>query len=256
LVGAKGRVIGIDWDCDLIRAAREENKKSKTANIDLICDSYVNIEKIAGDAGIEKADGILFDFGFSSYHMEQSGRGFSFLRDEPLDMRYNTRDNTLTADEIVNAWPQDRIADMLWRLGGERWARRVARGIAGARARRRIASGRELADIVASSVPRAARGRTHPATRTFQAIRIGVNRELESVERVLPSAWSVLAPGGRLAAISFHSLEDRIVKNFLRERRKDGTASRITPKPVRAGREELSANPRARSALLRGAVKI
>jgi 16S rRNA (cytosine1402-N4)-methyltransferase len=188
--------------------------------------------------------------------MEQSGRGFSFLRDEPLDMRYNTRDNTLTADEIVNAWPQDRIADMLWRLGGERWARRVARGIAGARARRRIASGRELADIVASSVPRAARGRTHPATRTFQAIRIGVNRELESVERVLPSAWSVLAPGGRLAAISFHSLEDRIVKNFLRERRKDGTASRITPKPVRAGREELSANPRARSALLRGAVKI
>ncbi len=255
-VGAAGRVIGIDWDSDLIKESRIRNKELGIKNIDLVRDTYVNIQKIAEERGMRQADGILFDLGFSSYHVDASGRGFSFLRDEPLDMRYSPEDNELTAERIVNTWPQEQIADMLWQDGEERWARRIARGIVSARTKKKIVSSRELSEIIVRSIPRAGRGRIHPATRTFQALRIAVNHELESLEQVLPIACALLAPGGRLAVISFHSLEDRRVKTFFREEEKKGTLRMATKKPVCASREEISINLRSRSARLRGAIKL
>lgn len=281
-VGAAGKVIGIDWDCDLIKESGIRNQELGVTNISLICDNYVNIREIAEEQGAGGVDGILFDLGFSSHHVDRAGRGFSFLRDEPLDMRYNTHDNDLTASKIVNAWPEKRIADILWRYGEERWARRIARGISGARARKEIVSSKELSEIIARSVPLVAvtrarvhpvRSQTamasavspiarrtsngmHPATRTFQALRIAVNREIESLERVLPEAVSLLAPGGRLAVISFHSLEDRIVKTFFKEQEKKNMLRIVTQKPIRPTEEEIRINPRARSARLRGAIKI
>jgi len=255
-VGLTGKVIGVDWDCDLIKKSSITNRESKITNIDLVCDNYVNLRKITGDRDIQRVDGILFDFGFSSYHVDASGRGFSFLRDEPLDMRYSPEDNELTAESVVNTWPQERIADMLWQDGEERWARRITKGIVEARARKKIISSKELAEIIVRSIPRRGRSHIHPATRTFQALRIAVNHELEFVEQALPLAYALLVPGGRLAAISFHSLEDRRVKTFLKEQEKQGTLRMLTKKPLRASPEEIRANPRSRSARLRGAIKI
>lgn len=255
-VGSAGRVIGIDWDADIIRESSARNQELNIVNIDLVCGSYTDIKKIAEEREIKNVDGILFDLGFSSYHLDASGRGFSFLRDEPLDMRYSTDDNALTAEKIVNTWPQEEIAEMLWRDGEERWARRIARGIASARIKRKIVSSKVLADIVAVSVPRSATGRIHPATRTFQALRIAVNHELESMAGVLPIAGDMLALGGRLAVISFHSLEDRIAKTFFKEEEKKGILQIATKKPISASSEEIRINSRSRSARLRGAIKI
>lgn len=255
-VGPAGKVIGIDWDSEVIRESRMKNQELGVKNIDLICDTYINIKKIAESRGIAKVDGILFDLGFSSYHVDRAGRGFSFLRDEPLDMRYSTDRNTLIAERIVNTWSQDEIAELLWRDGEERWARRIARGIVDTRTAHRIVSSKALADIVAASIPHRAMSRIHPATRTFQALRIAVNHELESLDEVLPLAEDMLARGGRLSVISFHSLEDRRVKKFFRDREKQESLRVITPKPISAGREEIRINPRSRSARLRGAIKI
>ena len=156
----------------------------------------------------------------------------------------------------MNRWSPERIDDILRRYGEERWARRIAQGIARARVKHKIVSSKELSNIITRSVPRVARGRVHPATRTFQALRIAVNHELESLERVLPEAAALLAPGGRLAVISFHSLEDRVVKIFLKEQENLGILRVTTKKPIRPREEEIHMNPRARSARLRGARKI
>lgn len=256
-VGDTGRVIGIDWDCDLIREARIRNQESGTENVSLVCGSYVHIRRIAESLGVKKVDGALFDLGFSSYHIERSGRGFSFAKDEPLDMRYNPGENQLTGAQIVNQWPEGALADILSRYGEERFSRRIAHGIARARTARRIVSTAALAEVVARSIPRGGRRRhPHPATRTFQALRIAVNKELESLEQALPAAQALLAPGGTLAVISFHSLEDRIVKMYMRNENKKGAIRILAAKPVRPGRDEIDANPRARSARLRAAVKL
>lgn len=250
-----GTFIGIDWDCDLAAGAEKAcAQEAKDVRMIFECASYVEMRNIAARHGIHRADGILLDLGFSSHHTDRSGRGFSFLRDEPLDMRYNTSENRLTAAGIVNDWPEAEIADILWRYGEERFARRIASGIVRARQLKKIASVRELVSVIARSIPRGLPGHVHPATRTFQALRIAVNGELESLERVLPEAVALLAPGGRLAVISFHSLEDRIVKTFMRERESKGVLRLATPKPVRAGHEEIRINPRARSARLRMAI--
>ncbi|MFY9462954.1 MAG: 16S rRNA (cytosine(1402)-N(4))-methyltransferase RsmH, partial [Candidatus Sungiibacteriota bacterium] len=255
-ISPAGKVIGIDWDCDLIRESGIKNQELGITNITLVCDTYVNIKAIAENQGVRTVDGILFDLGFSSHHLERSERGFSFLRDEPLDMRYNSEDNQLIAERIVNTWQEEEITKILWEYGEERWARRIARGIAEARAKKKIVSSKELADIIVRSIPRHASNRIHPATRTFQALRIAVNSELESLERVLPLAWELLVPGGRLVVISFHSLEDRMVKIFFKEQEKQGTVRMLTKKPIRASYEEIRVNPRSRSARLRGATKI
>ena len=253
-VGLKGKVLGIDRDCEIV--SKIENQISDR-NIKLICGNYRDIAEIAGRNGFGGVNGILFDLGFSSYHIEQSGRGFSFQKDEPLDMRYNPEQGGLAAGEIVNRWPEVQLADVLRKFGEERFAGRIARGIAEARIKRKILSATALAEIIARAVPRAyRRGRLHPATRTFQALRIAVNRELEILAEALPQAALLLAPGGRIAVIAYHSLEDGIVKRFMREEKRAGVMRLWAQKPIRPSRTEIIQNPRSRSARLRAAIKI
>ncbi|MEM4713160.1 MAG: 16S rRNA (cytosine(1402)-N(4))-methyltransferase RsmH, partial [Candidatus Bathyarchaeia archaeon] len=197
--------------------------------------------------------GVLFDLGLSSWHLEESRRGFSFLRNEPLDMRYSL-ENTLTADVIVNFWSLRDIERILRIYGQERFARRIAGEIVRSRPLR------TTVDLV-MAIERATpswyhKGRIHFATKTFQALRIAVNSELENLERALPQALDIIGEGGRLVVISFHSLEDRIVKNFLREKFRAGIVKILTKKPVRPSKEEVTENPRSRSAKLRAALKV
>jgi len=192
---------------------------------------------------------ILFDLGWSSYQLH-AGRGFSFSSDEPLDMRYGK--SNLTAQYIVNTWEERSLADIIYGWGEERYARRIARAIVAARAKHPIETARELGEIVKNAVPAAARhGRIHPATKTFQALRIAVNDELGALEAGLSSAWSVLAPAGRIAVISFHSTEDRLVKKTFALWEKSKEGRRLSKKPIAPSREEIIRNPRARSAKLR-----
>lgn len=256
LVGPKGKVIGIDWDCGLIRELGIRNKELGIKNIEAICDTYTNLRTILSERKIPSADGILFDLGFSSHHIERSGRGFSFRRDEPLDMRYNVETNELTAEKIINEWTGEAIAALLRERGEERWAGRIARAIVRARVSRRVARTGELVSIIDSAVPRRSLRNIHPATRTFQALRIAVNGELEALEKGLEGAREALASGGRMAVVSFHSLEDRIVKNFFRESQKSGTMATLTKKPTRPSAGEMRENPRSRSARLRAAEKL
>jgi 16S rRNA (cytosine1402-N4)-methyltransferase len=208
------------------------------------------------------ADGILLDLGLSSMQVDDPGRGFAFMSEGPLDMRFDPTSGGMTAADIVNTWDADEIADILFRYGEERHSRRIAQAIIGARP---ILTTRQLAEIVAGAY-RGPREKIHPATRTFQALRIAVNDELGAVERVLPRAVSLLRPGGRLAVISFHSLEDRIVKQTFKEEATDclcpprqpictcGHVARvelITRKPITPDEAEIAQNPRSRSAKLR-----
>lgn len=252
-IGQKGKLIGIDWDGELINNLRQTTNDPRHKNLILVCDNYANIESIARKYNLDKIDGILFDLGFSSHQLEESGRGFSFLKKEPLDMRYNVHENKYSVSTIVNTWPREAIEDILRKFGEERFAGRIAAGIVRARAIRRISAADELADIVERSVPRVGRGRIHPATRTFQALRIAVNHELENLEQALKSSVELLRPQGKIIVISFHSLEDRIVKNFFREEQKEGVMTILTKKPIVASWEEKRINPRARSAKLRAA---
>lgn len=252
-IGSKGKLLGIDWDCELLERIKDKGQRIKADNLILECDNYANIESIARKYNLDKIDGILFDLGFSSHQLEESGRGFSFLKKEPLDMRYNVHENKYSASTIVNTWPREAIEDILRKFGEERFAGRIAAGIVRARAVRRISASDELADIVERSVPGAGRGRIHPATRTFQALRIAVNHELENLKQALKSSVGLLRPQGKIIVISFHSLEDRIVKNFFREEQKKGVMTILTKKPITASLEERRANSRARSAKLRAA---
>jgi 16S rRNA (cytosine1402-N4)-methyltransferase len=198
-------------------------------------------------------DGVVFDFGVSSPQLENAGRGFSFLIDGPLDMRMDQSAGQ-TAAELIGKVSEGELADLVYEFGEERYARRIARAIARERRRRPIETTGQLAALIREAVPAAYRhGRIHSATRTFQALRIAVNRELEALEPALRQAVGALAPAGRICAISFHSLEDRIVKNTLRALSRDPLASfrNLTKKPITASEEESRRNPRARSAKLR-----
>lgn len=249
-IGPTGKLLGIDWDCGLIQELGIRNKELGVQNIKLVCDNFSNIAAIAKDHDFIKVDGILFDLGFSSYHIEKSGRGFSFMRDEPLDMRYNPEKNALTAEKIVNEWSGEKLEEILQRFGEERLARRIADGIVRERKVSRIVTTEKLVAIITQSVPRSyARGRLHQATRTFQALRIAVNNELENLAKALKDSIKLLAPAGKLIVISFHSLEDRIVKRFFKEN--SSLFHIITKKPMIASRKEIKINPRGRSAKLR-----
>jgi 16S rRNA (cytosine1402-N4)-methyltransferase len=207
---------------------------------------------------------IIFDFGFSSYHIEASGRGFSFLKDEPLDMRYrrdgdHKDDNggRLTAERIVNTYSKDALEELLHTYGEERFARKIAQRIVERRVERPIKTTFELVEVIKGAVwsgSRRQRG-IHPATRTFQALRIAVNQELENLRMGLQAAVPLLKEGGKIAIISFHSLEDRIVKNFFKAECAAGRLAAVTAKPVRPRSEEVAKNPRSRSARLRAAQK-
>jgi len=253
-IGRHGKLLGIDWDCGLLKKLRESAEFKKFSNLILACENYANLGSISAKHHFGPAAGILFDLGFSSHHLEESKRGFSFLRNGPLDMRYNPKTNDLSAEKIINTWPVEAIEDILQNYGEERYARRIAGAIADVRRNKGISTTEELSKIILRAVPR--RERIHPATRTFQALRIAVNGELENIKQGLGAAEKVLASGGKIAVISFHSLEDRIIKNFFKEKSREGVLKIITKKPIIASREEEKANPRSRSAKLRAAQKL
>lgn len=256
-VSPNGKILGIDWDCDLIELLRIRNQKQGIKNIYLACDNYAHIKTIAENHGFSKVNGIFFDLGFSSYHIEQSGRGFSFLKDEPLNMRYHANhddDRRHTAAEIINNSSEKELADIFWKYGEEKFSRRIAKEIVKERRKKPIQTTLELVKIIEKILRyNHHQTRLHPATRTFQALRIAVNGELENLTHALQDSLLLLAPGGKIAVISFHSLEDRIVKIFFKEREKENLLTVIAKKPIRASREEMQKNPRARSAKLRGA---
>ncbi len=256
-IGDTGNVWGIDWDCGLIRELRMRNGELGIKNMDLVCENYADIRDIARTRGIKKVNGVLFDLGFSSYQTDESGRGFSFQRDEPLDMRYNPDENKITAEKIINHDSGRTIEAVIREYGEERYAGRIARAIVRERADRRIRTTRDLCAVIRRAVPAPYRaGRIHPATRTFQALRIAVNRELENLDEGLSGAAHLLERGGILAVISFHSLEDRIVKRFFKEKSKQGVLEIAVKKPVHASDKEKKINPRSRSARLRAAQKL
>ena len=256
-----GKVLGIDWDTEIIKKFELQVPSYKLqGRVILVNDSYINLKEIVEKYNFGPIQGILFDIGMSSWHLEKSKRGFSFLRDEPLDMRYGIKaqgfKDNLTAEEIINEWPQQEIGKILKEYGEERFAERIAKEIIEQRKIKPIKTTFQLVEIIKKAVPfRYQRARIHPATRTFQALRIAVNDELNNLKKVLPQAIEVLAPEGRIVIISFHSLEDRIVKNFFKELSSDKLKI-LTKKPIRASQKEIKINPRSRSAKLRAAIKL
>jgi 16S rRNA (cytosine1402-N4)-methyltransferase len=225
----------------------------------LVHGNFRDLGQLAREHNFAPIDGLLLDLGVSSHQLDTPERGFSFANDAPLDMRLDPTRGA-TAAELVNETPESELADLIYRYGEERGSRRVARFIAEARRKRPIATTGELAELVARALG-GRHGKIHPATRTFQALRIAVNRELENLELALPQAVELLAPGGRIAVISFHSLEDRIVKLFFRAESGYGgvDAARlqiITKKPIEASEQEARTNPRSRSAKLRIAERV
>ncbi|NPB08062.1 MAG: 16S rRNA (cytosine(1402)-N(4))-methyltransferase RsmH [Aquificae bacterium] len=247
-------LIGIDRDEEALDLARE-NLKEYEGRFSLYKANFADIDLVLREEGLEAVDGFLFDLGVSMYQLK-SRRGFSFQVDAPLDMRMD-RDQSLTAYRVVNEYSEKKLSEIIRKYGEERFARKIAREIVKRRKEKPIETTSELAEIVASAVPPSYRyGRIHPATRTFQAIRIEVNKELENLEKALGKTPSLLNPGGRLVVISFHSLEDRIVKRFMKEKEREGVFRILTKKPITPSEEEVRENPASRSARLRAAEKV
>jgi 16S rRNA (cytosine1402-N4)-methyltransferase len=266
-LGPAGRLCAIDRDPDAIAAGRE--RFAAEPRLTLVRGAFGRLEELVRAAGWEgELQGVLLDLGVSSPQLDEASRGFSFMQDGPLDMRMDNESGLSAVQWLARAGERE-IADVLFKLGEEKFSRRIARAIVAARAATPIGTTRQLADIVAGAVPTREPGK-HPATRTFQAIRIHVNRELEEVEAALPQAVNLLAPGGRLCVISFHSLEDRLVKRFMRrEAQGDPIYAELPDVPPHArprlqliggavmpGDAEIARNPRARSAVLRVAERI
>ena len=254
--GTGARLIGIDRDAENLAVARERLRAFE--QVRLFQANFADIEAVLAEAHERSADVLLADLGAASTHLDDAGRGFSFRADGPLDMRMD-RSAGRTAADLVNGLPERQLADLIYEFGQERFSRRIARAIAAGRKGRRITRTVELARIVASSVPAAARRRrrgVHPATRTFMALRIAVNDELGCLDTLLEKLPDVLALGGRAAVISFNSLEDGRVKRALASLRSAGLVEVLTPKPITAGQSEIAASARSRSSKLRGIRRI
>lgn len=245
----KLNIIGLDRDEQAIERAKETLKANQVI---LECQSFRNLDKVLEKHGIGEVDLILFDLGISSDELDNSGRGFSFQKNEPLLMTMGDPKNyQFTARDILNNWDEAVIADIIFGYGEERFARRIARNVINYRAKKPIESTDELVEIVKMSVPGFyKRSKINPATKTFQALRIAVNDELVALKEGLKKGYEKLSKGGRMAVISFHSLEDRIVKDFYKEKAKQG-AILITKKPITPTAQEIAENPRSRSAKLR-----
>ncbi len=254
-------ICGIDADETAISIARER-LELVGAKPHLALLNFRDLDRLPTlldmDAPAKKPNKMLFDLGWSAMQVEDGGRGFSFLRDEPLIMTLSQpQTDQVTAYEVVNVWQEANLADVIYGYGEEKYSRRIARAIVEAREKKPIKSSLELAEIVKSAVPVWYRfGRIHPATRTFQAIRIAVNDELQTLKTGLEKGFEILQKSGRIAVISFHSLEDRIVKNFFRELADGGKGEILTKKPIVADEVEVAENPRSRSAKLRVLKKI
>ncbi len=255
--GPSGRLIGIDQDEDAVVAAREY-LKACAGRFELVHGNFKDLKRHLASVGVSQVDGVIFDLGVSSGQLDRPERGFSFNTEGPLDMRMDRHTGRPAAD-LLNRLPEADLADLIYRYGEERYSRRIARAVARARAAHPLRSTTDLVSVIRSAVPAAyRRGRIHFATRTFQALRIAVNRELEVLEGALRDAADVLAPGGRLCVISFHSLEDRIVKQTFKSLSAGTQAvlSTLTKKPVIPTEAERHDNPRARSAKLRVAERV
>lgn len=249
-IGKTGRLIGIDKDAASLEAAQDRLKKF-SKNCLFVRDDFRNLDKIFEQHGLGGADGFLFDLGVSSFQLDDPARGLSFRADGPLDMRLD-RESFVTAYDLLNNLTEEEISSILWKFGEERFARRIARGIIQARRRAPIVSTAQLVQAVTGAMPsRLMHARIHPATRTFQALRIAVNRELDAFESGLRRAMELLTRGGRICVISFHSLEDRIAKENFRRCAKEGAFCLVFKKVLRPGTEEAAVNPRSRSAKMR-----
>lgn len=265
-----GRLIGVDRDRTALAAAKER-LAPYADRVTLVHSNFAEIDAILDSLGIPAVDGMLFDLGVSSPQLDDASRGFSYMADAPLDMRMD-KDDVLTAGEVVNTWPQGELRRILYDYGEERYAPQIAAAICRAREKAPIETTLELVDIIRSAMPaQALREKQHPAKRSFQAIRIAVNDELGAVSRMMQAAVGRLNPGGRLAVITFHSLEDRIVKSEMQQAARGCTCppefpvcvcgkkplvKLVTRKPIVSGPAELEGNPRARSAKLRVAEKL
>ncbi len=246
----EARLLGLDRDAETLALAARRLAPFG-ARVVLRHADFRHLADEAAACGVDAAHAILLDLGLSSYQLAHSGRGFSFQAEEPLDMRFDTRQR-LTAAELLRTAPEPELARLLATYGEEPAARRIARRLVAARARGPIATTRALAEVVAGAIPPHRRPhRIHPATRTFQALRIAVNDELGSLEQALPAGARLLAPRGRFGVIAFHSLEDRLVKRAFRGLAAEPGFRLATPKPIRPGDDEVRDNPRARSAKLR-----
>ena len=265
-----GRLIGVDRDRTALAAAKER-LAPYADRVTLVHSNFAEIDAILDSLGIPAVDGMLFDLGVSSPQLDDASRGFSYMADAPLDMRMD-KDDALTAGEVVNTWPQGELRRILYDYGEERYAPQIAAAICRAREKAPVETTLELVDIIRSAMPaQALREKQHPAKRSFQAIRIAVNDELGAVRRMMQAAVGRLNPGGRLAVITFHSLEDRIVKSEMQQAARGCTCppefpvcvcgkkplvKLVTRKPIVSGPAELEENPRARSAKLRVAEKL
>ena len=265
-----GRLIGVDRDRTALAAAKER-LAPYADRVTLVHSNFAEIDAILDSLGIPAVDGMLFDLGVSSPQLDDASRGFSYMADAPLDMRMD-KDDVLTAGEVVNTWPQGELRRILYDYGEERYAPQIAAAICRAREKAPVETTLELVDIIRSAMPaQALREKQHPAKRSFQAIRIAVNDELGAVSRMMQAAVGRLNPGGRLAVITVHSLEDRIVKSEMQQAARGCTCppefpvcvcgkkplvKLVTRKPIVSGPAELEENPRARSAKLRVAEKL
>lgn len=251
----KIRLIGIDWDEEALKIAAERLKKYREKTI-LVRANFTDITKVLGKLGIKRVNGFLYDLGLSSLQLSNPARGFSFQEESPLDMRMDTR-REITAADLVNKLSSRELESILSELGEERWAKRMAKFIVEQRKQHPLSTTRELVDVLKRAVPaRFRRGsRIHFATRAFQALRIAVNQELENLKIGLPEAINLLTSGGRICVISYHSLEDRIVKRIFKEV-EGKELILLTPKVVKPSLYEVRENPRSRSARLRVAEKI
>lgn len=232
-----GKVLGIEIDKEIFEKTIKDNR------LITVNDSYINLKKIAEENNFKDISGILLDAGMSSYHIDLSGKGFSFNKDEPLLMNYG---DGVTAEEIINEYSENELERILREYGEEKFSKKIAKKIVDERKIRKIKGTLQLVEIIRRIVPKS---KINPATRTFQALRIEANKELENLETVLPQALELLNKGGKLMIISFHSLEDRIVKNFIKDNQLE------LDKPITPGESEITSNPRSRSAKLRIAVK-
>lgn len=268
-LSGEGRLIGIDQDTDALKAAKEKLKAFE--NVTYVHNNFTNIEEILNDLNIDGVDGVLMDLGVSSYQLDTGERGFSYMQDASLDMRMN-RESDLSAYDIVNSYEETDIYKIIRDYGEEKFASRIAKFIVDRRKLKPINTTLELVDIIKAAIPaKARREGPHPAKRTFQAIRIAVNKELEILNKAVEGAVNKLNKDGRIAVITFHSLEDRIIKNKFKELEEPCTCPKefpvcvcgklprvkiITKKPIDPSAEELEVNPRSRSAKLRIAQKI
>jgi 16S rRNA (cytosine1402-N4)-methyltransferase len=250
-----GRLIGIDRDAESLAVARDRLENLSSA-CEFVHGNFMDIDTILKSLKIKKVDGILFDLGISSFQLDDPRRGFSFQQEGPLDMRLD-RDSYISAYDLVNNLNEEEISSLLWNFGQERWPNRIAHLLVRERERRPIATTKELSGIVVRATPYKYRHyRIHPATRTFQAVRIAVNRELETLQIAMGKVADILNLAGRACVISFHSLEDRIIKLKFKEFAHEGLMKILTPKPQAASWAEVEANPSSRSSKLRAAERL